>query len=92
MADSQRSFVSRTATKSGSLAGRFFLRWLVWTVVIGTPAYFLGEQLWPHVYKLWGPPLGVFQDQTYQAVLFGDFVSAVLGGAAVAFVDTFRRR
>jgi hypothetical protein len=84
--------VGKTAATGGSLALSFATRWLFWTVLIGTPGYFVGEMLWPHAYKLWGPPLQMFQQETYQAVLFGDLVSSVMGGAAVAFVGTFRRK
>ena len=87
----QRGVTTRMASKGGSIAFRFGLRWLIWMVVIGTPAFFAGEFLWPHAYKLWGPPLQMFQSETYQAVLFGDLVSAFIGGFAVAFVQTFRR-
>ena len=63
-----------------------------WRIALASMlAYFVGEFLWPHAYKLWGPPLQMFQADTYQAVLFGDLVSALIGGAAVAFVGTFRR-
>lgn len=87
----RRSLVSRTATKGSTLALRFGVRWIVWTVVIGTPGFFVAEWLWPHVYRLWGPPLQMFEKETFQAVLFGDVVSALMGGAAVAFVGTFKR-
>jgi len=87
----ERGIVSRTARRGGFHFFSFFVRWIVWTAIIGAPAYFAGEWLWPHAYKLWGPPMGILQSQTYSAVLFGDLVSAVFGGAAVAFVGTFRR-
>jgi len=88
----RRNLVSRTAIGGGSRALKFVVRWLVWAVVIGTPAFLAGEWLWPHVYRLWGPPLQMFQSETYQAVLFGDIVSAFIGGGAVAFIQTFRSR
>jgi hypothetical protein len=87
----QRGIVSRTATSTSSMAVRFCIRWLIWSAVIGTPGFFVAEWLWPHVYELWGPPLQMFQKETFQAVLFGDLVASLMGGAAVAFVGTFRR-
>jgi hypothetical protein len=92
MGNAGDTFIGRTARKGRSHLVSFFARWLFWSAIIGTPAWFAGEQLWPHVYKKWGPPMAVFQDDAYWAVLFGDFVSAVIGGAAVAFVGTFRKR
>jgi hypothetical protein len=83
--------MARAARSSRELALSFAVRWLFWTLLIGTPGYFVGEFLWPHVYRLWGPPLQIFQQETYQAVLFGDLVSSLMGGAAVAFVGTFRK-
>ena len=91
MANTERGLASRAARKSTATIGWFLLRWLFWSALIAAPAWFVGEALWPPVYKKWGPPMGVFQDDAYWAVLFGDMVSAILGGAAVAFVGTFRR-
>ncbi len=92
MANTGDTFIGRTARKGRYHIVSFFGRWVLWTAVIGAPAWFVGERLWPHVYSKWGPPMGVLQDDVYWAVLFGDLVSAVLGGAAVAFVGTFRKK
>ena len=89
--EERKSFAHRTTRKGSQLVYSFLGRWIFWSVLIGTPAWFVGEKLWPHVYDKWGAPMHLYQDEVYYAVLFGDAISAILGGAAVAFVGTFRR-
>jgi hypothetical protein len=87
-----RGFMKNAARTSGNLALRFTLRFLLWTALIGVLASFVGEALWPHVYALYGPPLGIAEKACYQAVLFGDAVASIMGGFSVALVGTVFKR
>lgn len=78
------TMVVRAAKKGGSVATRFFLRFLIWGAIIAVLAETTSGLLWGRVYSEFGLPLGIGEASTYRAVLFGAGVASVVGGAAVA--------
>ena len=91
MAKDDDTIMRRAAKKSGSLAASFAWRWATWTLILGAIATAVAQSTWPIVYDQFGLPLGIGESGTYKAVEFGVLVTALFGGAAVAFVGTLRR-
>ncbi len=92
MAQERKTGMVRAAADVGtSAAKRFTVRFFVWFAIIFGLSTLASEAAWPHVYAVYGPPLAIGQSSTYQAVLFGDLVTGLVGAFSVAFVGTFRR-
>jgi hypothetical protein len=88
----KRNVVTRATRAGGSILARFLIRSLLWTVLIGLLSETVAEVTWPHIYKLYGPPLGMYEGAVFQAVLYGAGVASLAGGIAVGLIGTVLKR